>query len=30
MDEDRANKWFAGIMLIAFALLGAALVWSHT
>lgn len=29
MDEDRANNWFLGIMAIAFALLGAALVWSH-
>ena len=28
-DEDRANNWFAGIMLVMFAALGAALAWSH-
>ena len=29
MDEDRANNWFAGIMLVAFAALGAALAWNY-
>lgn len=28
-DEARANRWFAGIMAVMFAALGAALVWSH-
>jgi len=29
MNEDRANRWFAGIMLIACAALGAALAWNY-
>ena len=28
-DEARANRWFAGIMAVMFAALGAALAWSH-